>query len=358
MDQPLAAPTARRRTTSASSHRPGSQAALLDVDLQHVGDELRRALGQRDPALNLGAKKGNFAHDTGEGSMSKYHREHGGDIIWEIGFGLLRLPQRRRQLQRRQVRETGRRAAGEDDRDQAEPGRQARPRRRAAGRQGHAGDRRRARRADGPSIASRRPPFRVFDARRDAEFIAELRELSGGKPTGFKLCIGHPWEFFGIAKAMLETGICRTSSSSTGGRRHRRGAAGIHRPRRRAAAGRPAVRAQHAGRHRPARDRIKIGAAGKIVTAFDIARMMAIGADWCNSARGFMFALGCIQSQSCHTDRCPTGVATQDPVRQRALVVPDKSERVFNFHHNTLAIISICGRGGEAAVRHAFAQRA
>ena len=84
------------------------------------------------------------------------------------------------------------------------------------------------------------------------------------------------------------------------------------------------------------RERIRIGAAGKIATAFDIARAMALGADWCNAARGFMFALGCIQSLSCHTDRCPTGVATQDPTRSRALVVPDKIERVHNFHRSTL----------------------
>jgi glutamate synthase domain-containing protein 2 len=85
-----------------------------------------------------------------------------------------------------------------------------------------------------------------------------------------------------------------------------------------------------------ARDRIRIGAAGKVATAFDMARAMAIGADWCNSARGFMFALGCIQSLSCHTDRCPTGVTTQDPTRNRALVVPHKTDRVYNYHHATL----------------------
>ena len=84
------------------------------------------------------------------------------------------------------------------------------------------------------------------------------------------------------------------------------------------------------------RHRLRIGCAGKVVSAFDIARMMALGADWCNSARGFMFALGCIQAQSCHTGSCPTGVTTQDPLRQQALVVPDKAERVFNFHQNTL----------------------
>ena len=84
------------------------------------------------------------------------------------------------------------------------------------------------------------------------------------------------------------------------------------------------------------RDQIKLGASGKIVSAFDIIRAMAMGADWCNSARGFMFALGCIQAQNCHTGHCPTGVTTQDPVRQKALVVTDKAERVKNFHHHTL----------------------
>jgi glutamate synthase domain-containing protein 2 len=84
------------------------------------------------------------------------------------------------------------------------------------------------------------------------------------------------------------------------------------------------------------RDKIKIGCAGKVVSAFDIARLMALGADWCNSARGFMFALGCIQAQHCHTGQCPTGVTTQDPLRQKSLVVPDKADRVYNFHQQTL----------------------
>jgi hypothetical protein len=95
------------------------------------------------------------------------------------------------------------------------------------------------------------------------------------------------------------------------------------------------------------RDRIKIGASGKVISAFDIARCLALGADWCNSARGFMFALGCIQSRSCHTDHCPTGVATQDPVRQRAIVVTDKAERVYYFHANTLhALADLLGAAG------------
>ena len=168
------------------------------------------------------------------------------------------------------------------------------------------------------------------------QFIDRLRTLSGGKPTGFKLCIGHPWEWFAIAKAMLETGITPdfiVVDGAEGGT----GAA-------------PLEFTDHVGAplqeglllvHNTLvglnlRDKIKLGCAGKVVSAFDIARMLALGADWCNSARGFMFALGCIQSLSCHTDRCPTGVTTQDPQREQALVVPTKAERVYQFHQNTL----------------------
>ena len=167
-------------------------------------------------------------------------------------------------------------------------------------------------------------------------FVARLRKLSGGKPTGFKLCIGHPWEWFAIVKAMLETGITPdfiVVDGAEGGT----GAA-------------PVEFSDHVGAplqeglllvHNTLmgvnlRSYISIGAAGKVVSAFDMVRLMALGADWCNAGRGFMMALGCIQAQSCHTGKCPTGVTTQDPVRQRALVVPDKAERVRNFHRSTL----------------------
>jgi len=167
-------------------------------------------------------------------------------------------------------------------------------------------------------------------------FIDHLRSLSGGKPTGFKLCIGHPWEWFAIAKAMLETGITPdfiVVDGAEGGT----GAA-------------PVEFTDHVGAplqeglllvHNTLvglnlRDKVKIGCAGKVITAFDIARMLALGADWCNSARGFMFAIGCIQSNSCHTGTCPTGVTTQDEQRARALVVPTKADRVYHFHRSTL----------------------
>jgi len=168
------------------------------------------------------------------------------------------------------------------------------------------------------------------------QFVERLRRLSGGKPTGFKLCIGHPWEWFALCKAMLETGLLPdfiVVDGAEGGT----GAA-------------PLEFTDHVGAplqeglllvHNTLtglnlRGRVRLGAAGKIVSAFDIVRAMALGADWCNSARGFMFALGCIQAQACHTGSCPTGVTTQDPLRQRALVVPTKIDRVHRFHEGTL----------------------
>jgi glutamate synthase domain-containing protein 2 len=168
------------------------------------------------------------------------------------------------------------------------------------------------------------------------EFIDQMRRLSGGKPAGFKLCIGHPWEFLAICKAMLQTGIYPdfiVVDGNEGGT----GAAPLEFMDHLGMPMREGVNFVHnALIGIGARDRIKIGASGKIATAFDIARAMALGADWCNSARGFMFALGCIQSLSCHTDRCPTGVTSQDPTRNRALAVPQKTDRVHNYHEATL----------------------
>ena len=167
-------------------------------------------------------------------------------------------------------------------------------------------------------------------------FIAQLRGLSGGKPVGFKLCIGHPWEWFAIAKAMVETGITPdfiVVDGAEGGT----GAAPLEFTDHVGAPLQEGLLLVHntlTGLH--LRDKVRIGCAGKVISAFDIARMMALGADWCNSARGFMFALGCIQSQSCHTGHCPTGVATQNAHRQKALVVPSKAERVLQYHQNTL----------------------
>ncbi len=168
------------------------------------------------------------------------------------------------------------------------------------------------------------------------QFVDRLRELSGGKPTGFKLAIGHPLEWFAIAKAMHETRILPDFIVVDGGEGGT-GAAPLEFTDHVGAPMREALMLVHntlVGLN--LRPRVKIGAAGKVVTGFDIARTMALGADWCNAARGFMFSLGCIQSQACHTDRCPTGVATQDPNRQAGLDPTIKSTRVFNFHRNTV----------------------
>ncbi|HZC56176.1 MAG TPA: FMN-binding glutamate synthase family protein [Xanthobacteraceae bacterium] len=287
-------------------------------------------------ALNGGAKRGNFAHDTGEGGFSPYHRENGGDIIWEIGSGYFSC----RNGDGTFCVEKFEALANSDQIKMVELklSQGAKP--------GHGGV------LPAPKVSAEIAETRgvpigvdcISPARHSAfstpvemmQFIATMRKLSGGKPAGFKLCIGHPWEFLAICKAMLETNIY-PDFIVVDGKEGGTGAA-------------PLEFADHLGMplreglsfvHNAliginARDRIKLGAAGKIISAFDIARVMALGADWCNSARGFMFALGCIQSQSCHTDRCPTGVSTQDRTRQRALVVPDKAERVYNFQRATL----------------------
>ena len=287
-------------------------------------------------SLNAGAKKGGFAHDTGEGGVSPYHRENGGDIIWEIGSGYFGCRNRDGTFNP----ELFAAIAGEDQIKMVELkiSQGAKP--------GHGGVLPAAKVsaeiskirgvAMGEDCISP-PSHRAFATPLEMmKFVGEMRRLSGGKPTGFKMCIGHPWEFLAICKAMLESGIYPdfiVVDGNEGGT----GAAPLEFMDHLGMPMREGVNFVHnalVGIN--ARDRIKIGASGKIATAFDMARAMAIGADWCNSARGFMFALGCIQSLSCHTDRCPTGVATQDPTRNRALVVPHKTERVFNYHHATL----------------------
>jgi glutamate synthase domain-containing protein 2 len=178
-------------------------------------------------------------------------------------------------------------------------------------------------------------------------FIGRLRELSKGKPVGFKLCIGHRREFMCLVKAMLKTGIT-PDFIVIDGKEGGTGAAPLEFANH---MGMPMVEgltfAHNTLRGAGLRDRLKLGASGKLVTAFDIAKALALGADWANSARGFMFAIGCIQAQACHTNRCPVGIATQDKLRQRALHVPEKSVRVARFHRNTLkALGEMTGAAG------------
>jgi glutamate synthase domain-containing protein 2 len=287
-------------------------------------------------ALNAGARKGGFAHDTGEGSISQYHRVHGGDLIWEIGSGYFGCRDASGAFDAERFAATAKDPQVKMIELKLSQG--AKP--------GHGGV------LPGPKVTSEIAAARGVDAGIDCisparhgafdtpremmAFIERLRTLSGGKPTGFKLCIGHPWEWFAIAKAMVETGLLPdfiVVDGAEGGT----GAAPLEFTDRVGAPLQEGLLLVHNTLVAlNLRERVKIGCAGKVVSAFDIARMMALGADWCNAARGFMFALGCIQAQTCHTGACPTGVTTQDPQRQKALVVRDKSERVWRFHDYTL----------------------
>jgi glutamate synthase domain-containing protein 2 len=290
-------------------------------------------------ALNDGARRGNFFHDTGEGSISKWHRQPGGDLVWEIGSGYFGC---RDDNGRFDAARFAANAAAEQVRMiEIKLSQGAKP--------GHGGVLP-GEKVSAEIAAARGVPAGVdciSPARHSAftspielvEFAATLRELAGGKPVGIKLAIGHPWEWFAIVKAMLESGIALDFIVVDGGEGGT-GAAPLEYTDHVGAPLREALMLVHntlVGVN--LRERIRIGASAKVITAFDCVRTMAIGADWCNSARGFMFALGCIQAQSCHTGRCPTGVATQDPGRMRALVSRDKAMRVAGFHQNTLKAI-------------------
>ena len=329
---PTRLPTHDFRVTLGAERAKPYSASIFNISAMSFGALSANAI----LALNGGAARGRFAHDTGEGSISQHHRVHGGDLIWEIGSGYFgcRHPDGR-------FNPEAFAAAARDPQVkmiELKLSQGAKP--------GHGGVLPGAKVTIEIAEARDVPPgedcispaqHSAFDTPRQMlEFIDRLRDLSGGKPTGFKLCIGHPWEWFAICKAMLATGIVPdfiVVDGAEGGT----GAA-------------PLEFTDHVGAplqeglllvHNTLlglnlRSRIKIGCAGKVVGAFDIARAMALGADWCNAARGFMFALGCLQAQTCHTGACPTGVATQDKRRQQALVVPDKMERVYRYHQNTL----------------------
>lgn len=298
-------------------------------------------------ALNQGAKLGGFAHDTGEGAISPYHKKHGGDLIWELGTGYFgcrnhdgtfsaeKFAERSRIEQVKMI-EIKLSQGAKPGKGGVLPKEKITPEI--------------AETRDVPMDADCVSPasHSAFTTPREmVQFWQQLRELSGGKPVGFKLCVGQPWQFMAIVKAMIEadnypdfivvdgaeggTGAAPVEFMDNVGMPLLDGFLLVHNT------------LVGAG----VRDKIKIGVSGKIISAFDIARMLALGADWCNSARGFMFAVGCIQSRACHTNKCPTGVATQDPYRQRALHIPDKAQRVYNFHKNTLkSLAAIVGAVG------------
>ena len=318
-------------------------ASLYNISAMSFGSLSANAIS----ALNNGAKLGNFAHDTGEGGISRYHREGGGDLIYEVGSGYFGCRNKDGSF----APEKFATLASDDQVKMIEVklSQGAKP--------GHGGM------LPAAKITAEIAKARDIPMGEDCispaahsafstpvefcEFLGQLRALSGGKPVGFKLCIGHRREFMCMVKAMLETGIVPdfiVVDGTEGGT----GAA-------------PLEFANHVGmpmvegltfvhntlRGAGLRDRVRVGAAGKLVSAFDIAQAMSLGADWCNSARGYMFAIGCIQAQACHTNHCPVGVTTQDPERQKALNVGDKSKRVARFHANTLkALGEMAGAAG------------
>lgn len=306
--------------------------ALLNVSAMSFGSLSGNAIR----ALNGGAKIGGFAHDTGEGGISPHHREPGGDLVWEIGSGYFgcRTKDGRFDADRFAVH------AGEEQVKCISiklsqgakpgiggvlPGPKVTPQI-AATREVPVG----LTCVSPPSHSAFSTPLELI------AFIGRLRALSGGKPIGFKLCVGRRTEFLAICKAMLETGdgpdfiIVDGSEGGTGaaplefedtvGTPLTEGLLFVHN----ALVG--------AG----LRDRVKIGASGKIATGADMVRRLLLGADYLNAARAMMMATGCIQSLRCHTNTCPTGVATQNPQLQRSLDVPTKTLRVARFQQATV----------------------
>ncbi len=318
-------------------------ASILNISAMSFGALSANAIS----ALNKGAKMGGFCHDTGEGGISRYHRKGGGDLIYEIGSGYygcrnddgtFNAEKFAFQAKDPQVKMI-----------EIKLSQGAKP--------GHGGMLPASKISEeiaeargipmGQDCLSPATHSKFTTPLEFVHFLQELRDLSGGKPVGFKLCVGHRREFMCIVKAMLETGIV-PDFIVVDGKEGGTGAA-------------PLEFANHIGMPlveglsfvvntlvgAGLRDQIKIGAAGKLVTAYDLARTYALGADWVNSARGFMFSIGCVQAQACHTNHCPVGITTQDKLRQRALDVESKSRRVANFHKNTLkAVAEMIGAAG------------
>lgn len=297
-------------------------------------------------ALNRAAKAGGFAHTTGEGSISRFHRM-GGDLVWQIGSGYFGCRHPDGSFNPERFAEVAADDAVKMIEIKLSQG--AKP--------GHGGI------LPGPKVTEAIAEARgvaegedcispsshsVFSTPKElCEFIRQLRELAGGKPVGIKLCVGHPWEWFAMAKAFRETGITPDFITVDGGEGGT-GAAPVEFADHKGAPLREGLMLVHntlVGLD--IRDRIKLIASAKIITAFDICRISALGADGVNMARGFMFAIGCIQAQACHTGKCPTGITTQDRDRYRALHVPDKAKRAARFHMATMhALQEACESSG------------
>lgn len=298
-------------------------------------------------ALNKGARQGGFAHNTGEGGLSPYHLKYGGDIIWQIGTGYFGCRDEHGNFNRDPFKEKSQQDVVKMIEIKLSQG--AKP--------GHGGILPAIKLTEeiaairhvpmGKDVISPAAHSTFSSPQGLLDFVKELRELSGGKPVGFKLCIGQLKEFLGICKAMLESGIMPDFITVDGGE----GGTGAAPTEMTNSVGTPLrdalIFVNSALIGTGLRDKIRIIASGKIFSAFHLLRIIALGADTVNSARGMMFALGCIQSRTCNTDNCPTGVATQNPARYLAIDVEDKGRRVANFQretiHNLMELLALAG---------------
>ena len=316
---------------NAQCSRPYS-AALLNISAMSFGSLSANAI----MALNKGAKAGNFYHDTGEGGLSRYHRSHGGDLVWEIGSGYFGCRTEDGAFDPAKFADTA-----QDDQVkmiEIKLSQGAKP--------GHGGV------LPGQKVTEEIAEARGVPVGNDCisppahstfstptgllEWAAQLRDLSDGKPVGIKLCVGKPHEVFAIMKAMRETGI-RLDFITVDGAEGGTGAAPVEFSNR---VGMPLreglILVRNALIGTGLKPEVKIAAAGMVHSGAGMAVNFGLGADWCNAGRAFMFALGCVQSMKCHADTCPTGIATQDATRQRGLVVMDKAKRVARFQRHTL----------------------
>ncbi|GAB3014362.1 FMN-binding glutamate synthase family protein [Niabella terrae] len=317
--------------------------SILNVSAMSYGSLSANAV----EAMNGGAAIGGFAQNTGEGGLSDFHLKQGGDLIWQIGTGYFGCRDEKGFFSPELFAKKAHLPSVKMIEVKISQG--AKP--------GHGGILPAAKNTEEiarirhiiPGTTVESPPYHTaFDSPRGLiGFIRELRALSGGKPIGFKLCIGHKSEFMAICKAMISQDTYPDFITVDGGE----GGTGAAPQEFSNYVGAPLLDGlafvDDVLNGLNIRHHIKIIASGKITTGFHIARAAALGADACNCARAMMLAVGCIQALLCNTNRCPTGVATQDPKLTRGLVVDDKKHRVANYHKNTLkTFVELIGAAG------------
>jgi glutamate synthase domain-containing protein 2 len=318
-------------------------ASIFNVSAMSFGSLSANAL----EALNGGAKIGNFAHNTGEGGISSYHLKQGGDIIWQIGTGYFGARDKAGNFNVEAYKKNA--MLPEVKMIELKLSQGAKP--------GHGGilpakkntAEIAAIRLVEPHTTVYSPPFHsAFSNPTElVQFIKLLRDNSGGKPVGFKLCIGQKSQFIAICKAMVELQIFPDFITVDGGE----GGTGAAPQEFSNYVGAPLMDGLAFVHNMlcgfAIRDQIKIIASGKMISGFHLVRAIALGADACNSARAMMMAIGCIQALVCNTNKCPTGVATQDKSLASGLVVDDKKTRVANYHGETLKnFVELCGAAG------------